>query len=95
MEAASGTPITSALSAGSVTRSAIRRLVLARMSWETTPEGRCVARMRWMPSDRPRWAMFTSPVTKSGRSRLIAANSSMTMTSRGSGRACRASTSSW
>ena len=41
MVAASGTPITSALSAGSVTRSAIRRLVLARISAETTPEGRC------------------------------------------------------
>ena len=42
----------------SVTRSAIRRLVLARISGDTTPEGRWVARMRWMPSDRPRWAMF-------------------------------------
>ena len=40
-----------------------------------------------MPRDRPRWAMFTRPVTKSGRSRTMDANSSMTMTSRGSGRA--------
>ena len=41
--------------------------------------GRWVARIRWMPSERPRWAMLTRPVTKSGRSRTIEANSSMTM----------------
>ena len=61
--------MTSADSAASVTRSAIRRLVLARISAMTTPAGRWVARIRWMPSDRPRCAMSTSPVTKSGSSR--------------------------
>ena len=86
MYAASGASITSALSAASVTRSAIRRLVLARMSADTTPEGRWVARIRCRPSERPRWAMPTSPVTKSGRSRASEANSSITITSRGSGR---------
>ncbi len=75
--------MTSVLSLESVTRSAIRRLVLARISGDTTPLGRWVARIRWMPSDRPRWAMLTMPVTKSGSSRTIEANSSMTMTSRG------------
>jgi len=85
MCAASGASITSADSAESVTRSAIRRLVLARMSAETAPVGRWVARIRWMPSERPRWAMLTRPATKSGRSRTMEANSSMTISSRGSG----------
>ena len=38
-----------------------------------------------MPSERPRWAMLTRPVTKSGSSRTIEANSSMTIISRGIG----------
>ena len=82
---ASGASITSALSAVSVTRSAIRRFVLARISGDTTPDGRWVASSRWMPSDRPRCAMLTRPVTKSGRSLTIDANSSMTIIRRGSG----------
>ena len=44
-----------------------------------------MASSRWMPSERPRWAMLTRPVTKSGSSRTIEANSSITMSSRGSG----------
>ena len=36
-----------------------------------------------MPSERPRWAMLTRPVTKSGSSRASEANSSMTMSRRG------------
>ena len=75
------------LSAVSVTRSEMRRLVLARISADTTPLGRWVASIRWMPSDRPRWATLTRPVTKSGSSRAIEANSSITMSSRGMGSA--------
>lgn len=85
MYEASGRSMTSADSVASVTRSAIRRDVLAWMSAVTTPPGRWVARMRWMPSERPRLAMSTSPVMKSGSSLTMAANSSMTSTSRGSG----------
>ena len=85
IRAASRASMTSVDSAASVTRSAIRRLVLARISGETTPPGRWVARIRWMPSDRPRWAMLTRPVTKSGSSATSEANSSMTMSSRGIG----------
>jgi hypothetical protein len=73
------------LSVESVTRSAIRRLVLARMSLVTAPDGRCVARMRWMPSERPRCAMLIRPGTKSGTSRTRVANSSITSRRRGSG----------
>ena len=38
-----------------------------------------------MPRDRPRWAMLTSPATKSGTSRTRVANSSIISTSRGIG----------
>ena len=85
MYAASLVSMTSADSSGLVTRSAIRRLVLARMSALTTPAGRWVARIRWTPSDRPRRAMSIRPLTKSGSSATIAANSSMISTSRGMG----------
>ena len=85
MNAASLVSMTSADSSGLVTRSAIRRLVLARMSALTTPAGRCVASSRCTPSERPRRAMSMSPVTKSGSSATIAANSSMISTSRGIG----------
>ncbi len=51
---ASGESMTSDDSPPSVTRSAIRRLVLARISGDTTPEGRWVARRRWIPRERPR-----------------------------------------
>jgi hypothetical protein len=84
IRAASAAFSTSWLSAASVTRNAIRRLVLARISGDTTPLGRWVASSRWMPSERPRWAMLTRPVTKSGSSRAIEANSSMTISRRGS-----------
>ena len=85
MNAASLVSMTSADSSGLVTRSAIRRLVLALMSALTTPAGRCVASSRCTPSDRPRRAMSMSPVTKSGSSATIAANSSMISTSLGIG----------
>ena len=85
MSAASRTSTTSVDSAGSVTRSAIRRLVFARMSALTTPPGRWVASTRCTPSERPRWAMPTRPPTKSGSSSTRVANSSTTRTSRGSG----------
>jgi len=81
--AASPASMTSLLSMSSVTRSEIRRLVFARISGDTTPVGRWVASTRWMPSERPRWAMLTRPVTKSGSSATMLANSSMTSTSRG------------
>ena len=34
----------------------------------TTPPGRCVARTRWTPRLRPRWATSTTPSTNSGTS---------------------------
>ena len=55
--AASAVPRTSRESASSVVRRQIRRVQLARISGETTPLGRWVARTRCTPSDRPRWAM--------------------------------------
>ena len=61
-------------------RSATRRLVLARRLSLITPAGRCVARIRCSPSDRPRWATSTTPSTNSGTSSTSAANSSTTMT---------------
>ena len=67
----------------SAMRSAMRRLVLARRLSLMTPAGRCVARIRWMPSERPRWAMSTTPSTNSGTSPASAANSSTTITSAG------------
>ncbi len=85
MRAASGALMTSELSEVSVTRSAIRRFVFARISGDTTPLGRCVASNKWMPSDRPRCAMLTRPVTKAGSSRASEANSSITSNNRGSG----------
>ena len=85
MCAATSDSMTSWLSPGSVTRSAMRRLVLDLISAETTPAGRCVASTRWTPSERPRRAMSTRPVTKSGSSLTSAANSSMTMSRRGIG----------
>ena len=48
---------------------AMRRLVLARMSSSTTPAGRWVARTRWMPRLRPRWATPTSDERNSGQLR--------------------------
>src|SRR6266508_3749841 len=62
MPAASGASITSLDSLASVTRRAIRRLVLARMSALTTPAGRWVASTRCTPRERPRWAMPLHPV---------------------------------
>ncbi len=85
MDTASLTSRTSWLSRASVTRSEIRRLVLARMSAVTTPAGRWVASSRCRPSERPRWAMPTSPGTNSGTSRARVANSSMMSSSLGSG----------
>ena len=58
MRAAAGDAMTSSLSGVSPTRSATRRFVFARMLAETTPAGRWVARMRWMPRLRPRWAIL-------------------------------------
>ena len=78
-------PTTSRASATSCTRSAMRRLVLARMSSLTTPLGRCVARTRWTPRLRPRWATPTRASTKPGSSATSVANSSTTTTSRGRG----------
>ena len=71
--------MTSVLSWSSLTRSATRRLVFARMWSSTTPLGRCVASTRWIPRLRPRWAMSTTPSTNSGTSRFKNANSSKTM----------------
>src|SRR6266508_1753974 len=85
MRAAWGVSMTSVDSVSSVTRRAMRRLVLARMAGEMTPVGRWVARMRWTPRERPRWAMPSRPVTKSGSSSVRVANSSMMSRSRGSG----------
>ena len=39
--------------------------------------------IRWMPSERPRWAMSTTPSTNSGTSPTRAANSSMMSTRAG------------
>ena len=92
---ATGSPTTSFESATSAMRSATRRFVFARRLSLMTPAGRCVAMIRWMPSERPRCAMSTTPSTNSGTSPASAANSSMTSTSAGgvSG-SCRFSSSS-
>ncbi len=45
----------------------MRRFVLARISSLTTPAGRCVARTRWIPRLRPRWATPTSDGRKPGQ----------------------------
>ena len=92
---ASGASMTSALSAPSVIRSAMRRFVFARISGETAPEGRCVARIMWMPRERPRCARFTRPATKSGSSRARDANSSTTTTSLGTASSPRRAARSW
>ena len=72
-------------SPSSVTRSAMRRFVFDLISAETTPAGRWVARTRCTPRDRPRRAMSTRPVTKSGSSATRAANSSIMSMRRGMG----------
>ena len=63
----------------SLTRNAIRRLVLARRLSLMTPAGRWVARIRCSPSERPRAATSMTPSTNSGTSVASAANSSTTM----------------
>ena len=83
ISAASALLITATDSLLSSMRSEMRRLVLARMLSLTAPDGRCVARIRWMPRLRPRWAMSTMPSTNSGTSLTSVANSSTTMTSDG------------
>ena len=83
--AGESSPTTSFASPRSCKRSAMRRLVFARMSSVTTPAGRCVASSRWMPRLRPRWAIATSAPRKSGSSLASDANSSITTTRRGSG----------
>ena len=60
-------PRTSRESASSVVRRQIRRVQLARISGETTPLGRWVARTRCTPRERPRWAMATRPGTNVGQ----------------------------
>ena len=85
-DAGSATPTMSTASARSCRRKAMRRLVLARISSLTTPAGRCVASTRWIPRLRPRWATPTSDGRNPGRSAASVANSSITTTSRGSGR---------
>ena len=85
MAAASAAPITSLESWRSVTRRAIRQLVLALMSSVTAPAGRWVASTRWTPRLRPRWPTLTRESTNSGSSAARVANSSTTTTSRGSG----------
>ena len=80
---ATGSSTTSFESDSSAMRSATRRFVLARRLSLMTPAGRCVAMIRWMPSERPRWAMSTTPSTNSGTSPASAANSSITSTSAG------------
>ncbi|CPU67270.1 Uncharacterised protein [Mycobacteroides abscessus] len=77
--AAMGMPRMSVESSSSAMRSATRRFVLARRLSLMTPAGRCVARMRCSPRDRPRWATSTTPSTNSGTSLTRAANSSTTM----------------
>jgi hypothetical protein len=80
--AAWAVPRTSRDSASSVVRRQTRRLQLARISGDTTPLGRWVASTRCTPSDRPRWAIATSPGTNSGSSSDRPANSSTTITRR-------------
>ena len=82
---AAGESMTSSESAASVTRSAIRRLVLALIS-ARHDAGRALRGQDQVDAERaPRRAMSTSPSTKSGSSAASAANSSMTITSRGIG----------
>ena len=89
--AASSHATTSRESAGSTTRSAIRRFVFVRIESLTAPAGRCVASTRCTPRLRPRCAMSTSASTKSGSSATSVANSSTTTTRRGSGSSDRSS----
>ena len=84
IRAASGASTTSLLSVVLVTRRPIRRLRLARISALTTPPGRWVASTTCTPRLRPRMPMPTTPGTNSGTSSTSEANSSTTMTSRGS-----------
>ncbi len=82
--AASGTPSTSVLSEGSFCRSVMRSEMLFFSSGESLPCNDCVASTRCMPSERPLAATFTSSRRKSGEVSSTRANSSNTMTSRGS-----------
>ena len=80
--AAASVPITATLSARSVTRSEMRRVMFASTASRTTPDGRCVHSTRWSPSERPRAARSANTGCSSGCSATTAANSSTTMTSR-------------
>ena len=80
--AALASPITSFESAGSCTRKAMRRLVLARMSSPITPFGRCVASTRCTPRLRPRCATPSKAPMNDGCCTASVANSSITTTSR-------------
>ena len=85
MPAAAGSSRTSAESARSRTRKAMRRLTFAWISAVSAPAGRWVARTRCTPSERPSAARRTSPLTKWGTSSTSARSSSMTTTSLGTG----------
>ena len=64
--AASSVPSSARLSAGSVTRRLIRSGQFASRLSRITPAARCVPRMRWMPSARPRAAMSAKSPCSSG-----------------------------
>ena len=63
-----GAPMTSIDSAAVCTRSAMRQLVLARMSSRRAPAARWLASTRWTPRLRPRWATPTRAVRGRGSS---------------------------
>ena len=82
--AAAPVPMTATLSARLFTRREMRRAQLADTASRTTPAGRCVHRMRCTPSDLPREATSEKTLCRSGNPDTMAANSSTTITRRGS-----------
>ena len=83
--AAASVPSTAWLSARLFTRRETLRLQFASRASRTTPLGRCVQRIRCTPSERPRAAMSRKSACSSGKAVSMVANSSTTITRRGSG----------
>ena len=79
MSAASGVFKISLLSCLSCTFNANLNLELDQIWSSTTPDGFCVASIKWIPNERPIRAVDTSSFIKSGCSDFNSANSSEIM----------------